>query len=371
MTKASAPYLAWARSRPAPEVDLAGSNLLAASLADLPGAREAVDLTGESPEGYRPLVEAIAAAARVDPSRVATAGGCSGANFIALQALLDPGDEVLLESPGYDPIEAAAVMAGALVRRFERRFEDGWAVDPDRVAAALTPRTKAIAITSPHNPSGSLVAGDGLAALERLARERGLRVLVDEVYADTLAGDPYPPRPAAVRSDVFVSTTSLTKAYGLAALRCGWAIASGEVAAEMRRVRGLVDGSGPIPSERLAEVALRNLPALRRRALAILEPNRRLWAEFLASRPELECSPSPTVSSIAFPRFRDGRDAAGFAERLFARTRVAVAPGAFFAPGASTASHFRVSLGGATDALREGLSRMSSALDFEPREETS
>ena len=139
----------------------------------------------------------------------------------------------------------------------------------------------------------------------------------------------------------------------------------------MRRVRGLVDGSGPIPSERLAELALRNRPALRRRALAILEPNRRLWAEFLASRRELECVPSPTISSIAFPRFRDGRDAAGFGERLFARTRVAVAPGAFFAPDGSTASHFRVSLGGTTDALREGLSRMSRALDVAAKEKRS
>jgi aspartate/methionine/tyrosine aminotransferase len=369
MTRARAPYLAWARSRPAPEIDLAGSNLLAASLADLPDAREAVDLTGESAEGYRPLVEAIAAAAGVDGSRVATAGGCSGANFIALQALLDPGDEVLLESPGYDPIEAAAVMAGAVVRRFERRLEDCWAIDVGRITAALTPRTKAVAVTSPHNPSGAVVSDGALTALEELARERGFRVLVDEVYADTLSGEA--PKPAATRSDVFVSTTSLTKAYGLASLRCGWAIGSSEVAAEMRRVRGLVDGSGPIPSERLAELALRNRPALRRRALAILEPNRRLWAEFLASRRELECVPSPTISSIAFPRFRDGRDAAGFGERLFARTHVAVAPGAFFASNGSTASHFRVSLGGATDALREGLSRMSQALDLEPSEETS
>jgi len=363
MTKARAPYLAWARSRPAPEIDLAGSNLLAASLTDLPGAREAVDLTGESTEGYPPLVEAIAAAAGVDASRVATAGGCSGANFLALQALLDPGDEILLESPGYDPIEAGAVMAGAVVRRFERRFEDGWAIDVGRIAALLTPRTKAVAVTSPHNPSGAVAPDGDLDALEKLARERGLRVLVDEVYADTLPDDPHPPRPAALRSDVFVSTTSLTKAYGLASLRCGWAIASGDVAAEIRRVRGLVDGSGPIPSERLAEVALRNRVALRRRALALLEPNRRLWAEFLASRPELECAPSATRSSIAFPRFRDGRDAAGFCDRLFAATRVAVAPGAFFAPGPSTASHFRVSLGGATESLREGLSRMSQVLD--------
>ena len=357
MTRARAPYLAWARSRPAPEIDLAGSNLLAASLADLPGAREVVDLSGESPEGYPPLVEAIARHAGVNPERIATAGGCSGANFLALQALVDPGDEVVIESPGYDPIAAAASMAGATVCSFERRFEEGWAIDPERVAAALSSRTKVIAITSPHNPSGVLVSEESLAALERLARGRGLRILVDEVYADTTASAP--PPPAASRSDVVVSTSSLTKAYGLASLRCGWAIASERDASEMRRVRGLVDGSGPIPSERLAELAFRRLVALRERALAILEPNRRLWSDFLASRGELECAPSP--ASIVFPRFADGRDAAGFCDRLFAREGVAVVPGSFF----DRRSHFRVSLGGATDVLREGLSRISRVLDFE------
>lgn len=361
MTRARAAYLAWARSRPAPEIDLAGSNLAAASLADLPGAREAVDLSGESPEGYRPLVEAIAASAGVPPERVATAGGCSGANFLALSALLDPGDEVLLESPGYDPIEAAAEMAGAVVRKFERRFEDGWAIDPDRVAAALSPRTKAVAITSPHNPSGALVPEETLAALERLAGARGIRVLVDEVYADTVETDT--PKPAAARtsSDVFVSTSSLTKAYGLASLRCGWAIASEGIALEMRRVRGLVDGSGPIPSERLAELAFRNLPALRERALAILAPNRRLWSEFLASRRRRELESTPSPSSIVFPRFSDERDAGPFCERLMAEQGVAVAPGSFFSP--ATTAHFRVSLGGPTESLREGLIRLGRALD--------
>lgn len=362
MTRANAPYLAWARSRPEPEIDLAGSNLLSATLDELPGARQTLALTGETPAGYPPLLSAIGARFGVESDRIATAGGCSGANFLALHALVDPGDEVLLESPGYDPIAAAAEMAGAVVRTFDRKFEEGWAIDPERIAAALSPRTKLIAITTPHNPSGVSASAESLAALEKLASERGLRVLVDEVYADTVPGEP--PPPSATRSDAFVSTSSLTKAYGLASLRCGWTIASPAITAEIRRVRGLVDGSGPIPSERLAELAFRFLPLLRERALGILGPNRAIWSGFLASRPELECV--DTRSSIAFPRFSDDRDAGPFCERLVAAEHVAVAPGSFFGlPG-----HFRVSLGGATDALREGLTRISRALDRMQTEES-
>jgi aspartate/methionine/tyrosine aminotransferase len=212
-----------------------------------------------------------------------------------------------------------------------------------------------IAITSPHNPSGAVVSGEALAGLQELATRHGIHVLVDEVYADTLSGDP--PRPAAVRSDVFVSTSSLTKAYGLASLRCGWTIAAPDVAAETRRVRGLVDGSTAIPAERLAELAFRNLPRLRDRALAILEPNRRLWNDFLGSRSDLECVSAP--ASIVFPRFRDGRDAGDFCARLFENERVAVVPGRFF----GFPSHLRISLGGATEVLREGLARLSRELE--------
>src|SRR5262249_46302552 len=136
VTRARAPYMEWAKSRPRPAIDLAGSNLAACSLDDLPGAREALDLAGESPEGYPPLVAAIADRPGVAPDRVATARGCSGANFFACAALLDPGDEVVVETPFYDPLPASARLLGAEVRTFPRRAEDGWDLDPDAVAAA-------------------------------------------------------------------------------------------------------------------------------------------------------------------------------------------------------------------------------------------
>ena len=127
----------WAKTRPRPAIDLAGSNLAACSLEDLPGAREAVDIAGESPFGYPPLIAAIAAHHGLTEDRVATAGGCSGANFLACAALLEPGDEVLVESPFYDPMPAAARLLGATVRTFARRFEDGYDVDPSAVEIGM------------------------------------------------------------------------------------------------------------------------------------------------------------------------------------------------------------------------------------------
>src|SRR6185369_3283072 len=134
-----APYMEWAKTRPHPDIDLAGSNILACTLDDLPGAREAIALQGDNDTGYRPLMEAIAARYGVSADRVTTAGGTSGANFLVFAALLDPGDDVLVERPGYDPLLGAARMFGAVTTRFDRRFEEGYALDPDRVRHAMTP----------------------------------------------------------------------------------------------------------------------------------------------------------------------------------------------------------------------------------------
>jgi len=353
MTRARSAYMEWAKLRPKPPIDLAGSNLLACTLDDLPGAREAVDLVGESPNGYRPLVEAIAARYGVRPENVATAVGCSGANFLALAAQVESGDEVLFEEPGYDPLAAAATMLGARVTRFERRFEEEWRLDPDRIARALTPATRVVVLSSPHNPSGVLASEEDLLAIAWLAGRRGITVLVDEVYLDlAAAGHP----PAATLSPAFVSTNSLTKAYGLASLRCGWALASSEVTEKIRRARDVVDVWSPMPADRLSVVAFGEIPRLAWRARRIVEANAPLVSSFLAGREELECSPSQ--ATIAFPRFADGRDSGPFAERLFRDHGVAVVPGSFF----DSPSHFRISFGGATAPLEEGLEAIATVL---------
>jgi hypothetical protein len=144
-----APYMEWAKTRPRPAWDLAGSNLLGCTLDDLPEAREALELSGSNDDGYVPLVEAIARRYGVAADRLALATGTSGANFLACAALLEPGDQVLMERPGYDPLIAAATMAGATVTRFERRFEDRYALDPDAVRAAITPASPASPTPNP------------------------------------------------------------------------------------------------------------------------------------------------------------------------------------------------------------------------------
>lgn len=351
-----APYMHWSKTHARATHELTGSNLAPLALDELPGAREALALNGPNDEGYRPLVEAIAARYGVAPERVCTATGTSGANFLAMAALLRPGDRVLVERPAYDPLLGAARLLGAAVDRFERRFEAGWLPDPDEVAARLRPDTRLVVLTDLHNPSGVRMADDALDEIGRRAETVGARVLVDEVYLEAAFQEAT--RPAATRSPVFVSTNSLTKTWGLAGLRAGWALAAPEVAEAMRRVRDVVDAVGSFPSDALATVALRHMDALLARARAILEPNAARLREVLDGAAAVEWV-RPAGGPVAFPRLRGAGDAAPFIRWARADYGLDVVPGRFFEHPA----HFRVAVGDEPARVRPALDRLADALE--------
>ena len=350
-----AEYLLWAKRRPHPANDLARSDVVALALDDLPGARAALELTGRNDNGYPPLVDLIASRYGVGAECVATATGTSGANFLACAALVGPGDDVLVEQPGYDPLLAAPRMLGANIVRFERRFEDGFRLDPDRVAAALTPRTRLIIITNLHNPTCAAIGEREMRALGAIADRHRVHVLVDEIYLDSALREPCPP--AVTLGPWFVSTSSLTKVYGLAAFRCGWALASPRVAEEIRRARDLVDGSGSVLIDRASVVAFQHLPELAERSRAILAPHLALVESFMARQPALEWV-KPSGGTVAFPRLRSGEPADPLAARLLREFDTAVVPGRFF----DAPAHFRVAFGIRRDALERGLDAISHAL---------
>lgn len=350
-----APYMEWAKTRPSPGFDLAGSNVLACSIDDLEGAHGALAFSGRNDSGYAPLMAAIASRYGVGTGQVTTAQGASGANFLVCAALLEPGDDVIVERPGYDPLLGAPRLLGARTVRFDRSFDAAFALDPARIERALTPRTRLIIITSPHNPSGVVAEPAALDEIGRIAAARGAHVLVDEVYLDVTSAEA---KPAAARGDVFISTSSLTKSYGLAGLRCGWILSSAAVAERLRRARDVVDGTGPIVTERLAALAFEQLDRLIARAQELLAPNMALVRTFFDGRRDLAWIP-PSGGTVAFPRLRDADDSSVFAARLLAERETSIVPGRFF----EAPAHFRVGFSVPTDRLAGGLAAIGAALD--------
>ena len=350
-----APYIQWSKTRAYARNDLALSNILTCTLNDLPGALDGLELAGRNDQGYEPLLDAIASRYGVERQQVTTAAGTSGANFLVFAALLEPGDEVLVERPGYDALTAAAQTFAARLIRFDRSFDDGYMLDPDRVESAITPRTKLIVITSPHNPTGAVADGASLRAVGRMAEQVGAHVLVDEVYLDMV--DTSRP-PAATMDDNFITTSSLTKSYGLAGLRCGWALSSEATAQRLRRARDIVDGGGSILTERLGVAAFRHLDQLIERARALLGVNGELVRDALSNQHALEWV-DPAAGTVVFPRIAGVADASRFVERLLAERQTAVVPGRLF----ESPSHFRLGFGGTTESVRIGLEALTAALN--------
>jgi hypothetical protein len=211
-------------------------------------------------------------------------------------------------------------------------------------------------ITNLNNPTSGFVDGATLRAVGALARGAGAQVLVDEVYLESLAvlGRPY--ESAAHLGPEFLVTSSLTKAYGLSGLRCGWAIAEPDLARRMWRLNDLFGVVPAHPAERLSVVALDRLDRPAARARRILEENTRVANAFLASRPELECAPLDG-GMIAFPKLLRG-DVESFCERLRG-LETTVVPGRFFGdPG-----RFRLAIGCAPPTLAGGLERVARALE--------
>src|SRR5580700_6731516 len=271
-------YMQWAKTQSRARFNLATSGVGSFPLAELP-SQPALEINGDSTYGYAPLQQAIARKCGVDPDSVVAAAGTSMANHLAMAALIEPGDEVLIEHPAYELLVSAALFLGARVKRFARAAENDFALDPTAIRGALTPQTKLIVLTNLHNPSSVLAPDSVLREVGDLARSVGAHVLIDEVYLDAVYTDT--PKTSYHLGPEFIVTTSLTKVYGLSGLRCGWILAKPDLARAMWRLNDLFASIPAHPAELLSVVALENLDHIRERGRKIVETDRALLREFL------------------------------------------------------------------------------------------
>ncbi len=305
--------------------------------------------------GYEPLLRAIGTRYRVGTDSIVTAAGTTFANHLAAAALIKPGDEVLVEQPAYEPMLAAIRYLGADVKCFPRSFEHGFQILPEQLEPLVTGNTRLIVITNLHNPSGVLVDDASLKRIGEIARGVGARVLVDEVYIEMLFEES--PRTSFHLGNEFVVTSSLTKAFGLSGLRCGWIFAEPELARRMWLLNDLFAATPVHSGERLSVVAFEQLAEIGARAQELLDRNRRLLNEFLDTREDLE-TVRAQFGTVMFPRVRRG-SSDELCRLLREKYETSVVPGRFF----EAPEHFRVGIAGDTETLEKGLERIGQALD--------
>lgn len=177
--------------------------------------------------------------------------GAAGALFIIATTLLEKEDELIVVRPNYATNIETPRAIGAAIKYIDLSFEEGFALDVEKIKAAISPKTKYISVTHPHNPTGVCLTDEEIQTLGRLAEEKGIRLLVDETYRDMVFGEQLPL--AAISSPNIISVSSLSKTYGLPGLRTGWIICRDPLLMEnFLAAKEQIHICGPVLDEELA-----------------------------------------------------------------------------------------------------------------------
>ncbi|HUF68832.1 MAG TPA: pyridoxal phosphate-dependent aminotransferase [Longimicrobiales bacterium] len=330
--------------------------LFASSLRALNGGGERIRSTFGW--GSPLLIDSIARRYGVPPEHILTTTGCTSALSHVYSAFLEPGTRVLIERPYFDLLPRLAQIRGATVDFVDRDPDDG-TLDPARLEAALYPDTRLVVLTNLHNPSGAFLDDAALRRIAAVVSRHGIPVVVDEVYGD------FVPRsrrsgPAAKLDPCFISINSLTKVYGLHALKCGWIIAAEPALGRIRRVYAELESGSSKITHGIASLILDELEPYEAYWQGMLAGNRPLvleMAERLRGEGLIEGS-VPEFGCMYFPRLTGIRDTRRFAAWAWQRSRLGIAPGGFFgAPG-----YIRIGYGQPRDELAAGLEDLAACL---------
>ncbi|WIE47470.1 pyridoxal phosphate-dependent aminotransferase [Pseudomonas sp. GM17] len=314
--------------------------------------------------GKRSLRESIARRHRqrsgqqVGADQVMVLAGAQCALFSVAQCLFDPGDEVLVAEPMYVTYEAVFGACGAVVVPVPVRSENGFRVLPEDVAARITPRTRAMALNSPHNPSGASLPRSTWQALAELCIEHDLWLISDEVYSELLFdGEHISPASLAGMAERTATLNSLSKSHAMTGWRLGWVVAPPALAAHLENLALCMLYGSPEFIQDAAVVALDSgLPELDAMREAYRQ-RRDLVCECLADCPGVRAL-KPDGGMFVMVDIREtGLSAQAFADRLLERHGVSVLAGEAFGP--SAAGHIRLGLVLGAAPLREACQRIA------------
>jgi aspartate/methionine/tyrosine aminotransferase len=293
----------------------------------------------------------------VPASRIIITTGASGALLLAFGVLIDPGDEVLMADPGYPCNRNFVRMMGGVPVEIPVGAESEYQLLPEMVARHWSPKTKAVMVASPSNPTGTLMPEDSLRAIVAIARARGAALIVDEIYHGLVYDGEYTTA-LKLSDDVFV-INSFSKYFNMTGWRLGWIVVPEVYVREFDKLSQNIYLSAPTPAQHAA------LAAFAPETIAILEQRR---AEFKARRDFLVPAlrglgfSIPVVPQGAFYIYGDCSaltdDSFAFARDLLETGGVAITPGIDFGVNAA-GRHVRFTYTNAISVLTEGVKRIS------------
>lgn len=313
--------------------------------AGLPELREAISSTIARDNGVE-----------TSPDHVVVTVGAMGALYAASVAVLEPGDQVLVPDPGYPNYQMAATLCGSESICYPLLPENGYQPDLEALHAMIGPRSKAIIVNSPSNPTGAVLSEASLQAVVDLAERHDLYVISDECYEKILFdGAHISAASLAPGSDRFFTISSVSKSYAMTGWRLGYVVAPAPIAPHLAKLQESMVSCAPILSQHAAIAALTGPQDAVDEMCAAYRRRRDLAVELL--RPHGLCRYQPGGAFyLLLDLPGDVTDTYEYSKRLLCERDVAVAPGETF--GARGAGRVRISLANSEELLREGIERL-------------
>lgn len=305
-----------------------------------------------------------------ETSQILVSCGAKHTLYNAAQALLDPGDEVIIPAPYWVSYPDIVRLADGQPVILETRERDGYALDPKKLEATVTPRTKALILNSPSNPTGALYARETLEAVADVAKRHGFLVISDEIYEQLVYGEtPFTSIVSAVPgiADQTLVVNGVSKAFSMTGWRIGYAGGPKALIAAMSVIQSQSTSNPTSISQKAAVAALRDGAPFFKELLADLTPKRRLMVDTLNAMPGITC-PTPAGAFYAFPNVSGilGKQhangtittSADLATYLLHEAHVACVPGDPF----GSPHHLRMTYTPTLDAIERGLKRVEMAI---------
>lgn len=277
-------------------------------------------------------------------SNILVFSGAEEAIYITLQMILQPGDHAIVVTPCYQSLKQIPISVGAKVTECALEWQDSrWAFNLDKLAEAITSKTKLIVINFPHNPTGLHIDRETFNSIVDIARQNNIRLFCDEVYRHSeYDANACLPNGADVYENA-ISMGVMSKSYGMAGLRIGW-IATQDKALlkSLAAYKNYTTICNSAPSEILALIALRNKEKILKRNLEIAHTNLQLLDTFFNKHPETFEWYKPTAGFINFPRLKLNMNIDNFTHKLMMEEGVVILPGTLFD---NDSNHFRLGFG--------------------------
>jgi len=283
--------------------------------------------------------------------------GVSEALYLAMTAILDPGDEVIIPTPCFVAYQAEVILAGGVPVEIPSRLEDNFQLDPGRVRDAITPRTKAIFVGYPNNPTGAVASREVLLQVAKIAEQNDLLLISDEIY-DRLVYDfehvCFPSLTDSAKKRTIL-LGGFSKDYAMTGWRIGYAAGPADLIKGLVRIHQYTIMSAPTMSQDAAREALVSGEQYVQKMVTEYDRRRKLIVNGL-NKLGLTCF-EPRGAFYAFPQITaSGMDDETFAQRLLDEEHVAVVPGNAF--GAGGEGFVRCSYATAYEKIEEALRRL-------------